>query len=98
MHPRLLQNLLQTVTTLSEDTKILTTSHSPFLIRFISPSKIYLGLPSKEGVAKFSTLKPGKVNKVLKMASAEEVSIGEYLFEMMLDAEDDDEMLTEFFA
>ena len=98
VHPRLLQNLLQTVTTLSEDTKILTTSHSPFLIRFISPSKIYLGLPSKEGVAKFSTLKPGKVNKVLKMASAEEVSIGEYLFEMMLDAEDDDEMLNEFFA
>lgn len=98
VHPRLLQSLLQTVTTLSEDTKIITTSHSPFLIRFIPPAKIYLGLPSKEGVARFNTLRPSKVKKVLKMASAEEVSFGEYLFEMMLDAEDDDEKLNEYFA
>jgi hypothetical protein len=43
-------------------------------------------------------IKPSKVSKVLRLASSEEVSLGEYLFEMMLDMEDDRTLLNEYFG
>jgi hypothetical protein len=98
VHPRLLQNLLMAVHSLAGDTKILITSHSPYLIKYLSPSQIYLGLPTENGVADFRMIKPNKVSKVLRLASSEEVSLGEYLFEMMLDMEDDRTLLNEYFG
>ena len=98
VHPRLLQSLLQVVDTLAGDTKVITTSHSPFLVRYLRPERIWLGLPSPVGVADFRTIRPSKVKKVLQLASGEDTSVGEYLFEMMLDAEADQEMLDEYFA
>lgn len=98
VHPRLLQSLLQVVDTLAGDTRVITTSHSPFLVKYLRPERIYLGLPTPEGVADFRTIKPSKVKKVLQLASGEDTSVGEYLFEMMLDAEADQEMLDEYFV
>jgi hypothetical protein len=49
-------------------------------------------------VADFRTIKSGKVKRVLQLASGEDTSVGEYLFEMMLDAEAEPEMLDEFFV
>jgi len=98
VHPRLLQSLLQVVDTLAGDTKVITTSHSPFLVKYLRPERIWLGLPSPEGVADFRTIRPSKVKKVLQLASGEDTSVGEYLFEMMLDAEADQEMLDEYFV
>jgi predicted ATPase len=98
VHPRLLQSLLQVVTTLAGDTRVMTTSHSPFLVKYLRPERIWLGLPSSEGVANFRTIKSGKVKRVLQLASGEDTSVGEYLFEMMLDAEAEPEMLDEFFV
>ena len=98
VHPRLLQSLLQVVDTLAGDTKVITTSHSPFLVRYLRPERIYLGLPTPEGVADFRTIRPSKVKKVLQLASGEDTSVGEYLFEMMLDAEADQDMLDEYFV
>ena len=72
VHPRLLQSLLQVVDTLSGDTKVITTSHSPFLVKYLRPERIYLGLPSKEGVADFRTIKPSKVKRVMQQASSED--------------------------
>ena len=98
VHPRLLQSLLQVVDTLSGDTKVITTSHSPFLVKYLRPERIYLGLPSKEGVADFRTIRPSKVRRVMQQASSEDTSVGEYLFELMLDVEADQEMLDEYFV
>lgn len=98
VHPRLLQSLLQVVDTLAGETKVITTSHSPFLVRYLRPERIWLGLPSPEGVADFRTIRPSKVKKVMQLASGEDTSVGEYLFEMMLDAEADQEMLDEYFV
>ena len=36
---------------LAGDTKVITTSHSPFLVKYLRTERIYLGLPTKEGVA-----------------------------------------------
>ena len=98
VHPRLLQSLLQVVDMLAGDTKVITTSHSPFLVKYLRTERIYLGLPTKEGVADFRTIKPSKVKKVMQQASSEDTSVGEYLFELMLDVEADEEMLDEYFV
>ena len=97
VHPRLLQNLLTAIVQLAGDTKVLITSHSPYLIKYLEPTKMKFGIPSEEGVADFRSLKPGKVAKVLKNASAEEVSVGEYMFEMLLDMDYDSELVNEYF-
>jgi hypothetical protein len=97
VHPRLLQNLLTAIVQLAGDTKVLITSHSPYLIKYLEPMKMKFGIPSEEGVADFRSLKPSKVAKVLKNASAEEVSVGEYMFEMLLDMDCDSELVNEYF-
>ena len=98
VHPRLLQSLLQVVDTLAGDTRVITTSHSPFLVRYLRPERIWLGMPTAKGVADFRTIKPSRMKRVLQLASAEDTTVGEYLFEMMLDAEADKDMLNEYFV
>ncbi len=97
VHPRLLQNLLSTVVALAGDTKVLVTSHSPYLIKYLEPGQIKLGMPSENGVADFRSLKSNKVSKILRLASSEEISLGEYLFEMMLNMDEEKELLNEYF-
>ena len=76
---------------------MLITSHSPYLIKYLEPTKMKFGIPTELGVADFRSLKPNKVAKVLKNASAEEVSVGEYMFEMLLDMDCNDELINEYF-
>lgn len=97
VHPKLLQNLLTAIVELAGDTKVLITSHSPYLIKYLEPTKMKFGIPSDEGVADFRILKPNKVSKVLKNASAEEISVGEYMFEMLLDMDYNNDLLDEYF-
>ena len=97
VHPKLLQNLLTAIVQLANDTKILITSHSPYLIKYLEPIKMKFGVPSDNGIADFRTLKPNKIAKVIKNASVEEVSVGEYMFEMLLDMDVDNELLNEYF-
>lgn len=97
VHPRLLQNLLIIMDTFAGNTKIITTSHSPYLIKYLSPEQIYLGIPTDKGVAEFHKLKPTKVKNLMRRASSEEVSLGEYLFEMMLDMESEPGIISEYF-
>ena len=97
VHPRLLQNLLTAIVQLAGETKVLITSHSPYLVKYLEPTKMKFGIPTEQGVADFRSLKPSKVAKVLKNASAEEVSVGEYMFEMLLDMDCDNELVNEYF-
>lgn len=97
VHPRLLQNLLIIMCSFAGNTKILTTSHSPYLIRYLNPEQIYLGLPTDKGIAEFRKLKPTKVKSLMRRASSEEISLGEYLFEMMLDMQTDSSLVTQLF-
>ncbi len=97
VHPRLLQNILLTVAALSGNTKVLITSHSPYLVRFLPADRIYVGVPSEQGIADFRTIRSTKVKKLARQAAAEEVTLGEYLFELMLDMEDNSEIINEYF-
>lgn len=98
IHPRLLQSLLSSISDFLGGTKLLFTSHSPNLAKYLSAPQLYIGLPSEKGFVDFRTLKPSKVTHVLKIASAGEMSLGEYLFDLMLDLECDNNSVSELFA
>lgn len=98
IHPRLLQSLLSSIKDFLGDTKLLFTSHSPNLVKYLTAPQLYIGLPSEKGFVDFHTLKTTKVSHVLKIAAAGEMSLGEYLFDLMLDMECDQDLISEFFA
>jgi len=97
VHPRLMENLLLLLKSYAEDTKVLLTSHSPYLMRYMSVRNLWYGMPNNEGLARFSQLKEKKLKYVLKCASEMELTMGEYMFDFMLDIEDSPERVEEFF-
>ena len=92
------ESLLSSISDFLGGTKLLFTSHSPNLAKYLSAPQLYIGLPSEKGFVDFRTLKPSKVTHVLKIASAGEMSLGEYLFDLMLDLEYDSNSVSELFA
>ena len=98
IHPRLLQSLLSMIDDFLGETKLLFTSHSPNLAKYLSAPQLYIGLPSEKGYVDFRTLKATKVSRVLKIAAAGEMSLGEYLFDLMLDLECERDLISEFFT
>jgi predicted ATPase len=97
IHPNLMQTLLSIITEMMGNTKLLFTSHSPNVARNLTAKQLYVGLPSDKGVVDFRTIKPSKVKSVLSIASAGDMSLGEYLFELMLDTEADPSLIDFFF-
>jgi hypothetical protein len=97
IHPDLLQSLLRAIPMLLGDTKLLFTSHSTHLAKHLTYDQLYVGLPSDEGVADFRIIRQAKLKNVLRIAAAGEMALGEYLFELMLNAQDDRKMIDVFF-
>lgn len=78
IHPKLLQNYISILDLLSGDCKLVFTSHSPYIIQFIDPSDIVLGLPTKTGQVDFRYI--NKPKKLISDAYNEGSSVGDYLF------------------
>lgn len=98
IHPSLLHALLDVVKSFLGNTKLLFTSHSPNLLKYMTAPQIYVGLPSNMGEADFRTIKSSKVKSVLQIASAGEMAFGEYLFELLQDAENDPSLIDVYFT
>jgi hypothetical protein len=97
VHPRMMENLLLTMQNYAKDTKILMTSHSPYLMRYLQANQMYFGLPKHDGLAHFAQVEPSKLKYLYKYASDMELTFGEFMFDFMLDIEDDSEKLEKFF-
>lgn len=97
VHPKLLENMILMVQSFAEGIKVLTTSHSPYLVRYLKSRQLTFGLPTEEGVASFHKLKQTKIKTVVKRASAMEMTLGEYMFELMLNLKPESEEITELF-
>lgn len=97
VHPRLLENLLLALHDYAGETKVLLTSHSPYLMSHMRACQMYFGLPADDDVACFARLKEGKVRTVSKFASAMELTVGEYMFDFMLDLEQERGKVVSFF-
>lgn len=88
IHPRMAQELLEVLNENIGSTSLLLTSHSPFLIQYLKPEKIYLGVPREDGVATFKRVKKSKVKEAISAAYKRGLGFGEYLFELMSSDED----------
>lgn len=85
VHPKLFQSYIRIVSQLLDDCKIVITSHSPYVISYLEPAWIYVGVNRKPGVAEFFTFK--KAGQKLLERDAEEfnMSMGDYLFSLLAD-------------
>ena len=97
VHPRLMENLVYTLRSYASQTKILMTSHSPYLMRYMQPEQMYFGLPSPDGLAHFAKINPAKLAYLYRYATDMELTIGEFMFDFMLDLENDTEKMKNLF-
>lgn len=87
VHPGLFQAYIQIVSQLLDDCKVIITSHSPYIISYLDPSWIHVGLNRKAGVAEFFTFKKSGRKQLENDASGFNMSMGDYLFSMLADVE-----------
>ena len=94
IHPGLLRKFLYTISELSGNTKLLFSSHSPYLINYMQPENLYLGLPNSNGVATFKKLKTNTnaMKRLIKNIQSTNMQLGDYLFDLMSSSDDDDIM------
>ena len=83
IHPGLLQNYLDVISQLINNCKIIVTSHSPYIIQYLNPHSIYIGLTDNNGEANFGRIASTKVNALLKDASEYDKSVGDYIFNLL---------------
>ena len=97
VHPKLLENMILMVQSFAEGITVVITSHSPYLVRYLKSRHLTFGLPTNEGVASFHKIRPTKVKTVVKRASAMDMTLGEYMFDLMLGLKPESEEITELF-
>ncbi|MFA5670396.1 MAG: ATP-binding protein [Balneolaceae bacterium] len=83
IHPNLLKKTLEIIYEYLGESKLIITSHSPYLIQYLNLENIYVALPNSEGRATFRNILKGKVRSVINGARDNGLSVGEYLFELM---------------
>ncbi len=96
LNPKILQQYLIALNGFAKNIKIIITSHSPYLINYINPSNIYVGLPNDDGIAIFSKIKDKSIKKLMKDASDLDLHIGDYIFDLMSGDDDDIETLVKY--
>lgn len=96
INPGLLRKLLIVLDNFAENSKVIITSHSPFLINYFNLSSLYLGLPNKEGRGTFKKLKKTSYNRIENTADELNMLNGEYLFDIMSGSDDDVEELRNY--
>ena len=83
------QELLEILNEGIGPTSLLLTSHSPFLVQYLKPEKIFIGVPNADGVATFKRINPSMVKEALSAAYNRGLGLGEYLFELMSSNDDE---------
>lgn len=87
VHPGLFQAYIQIISQLLDDCKVIITSHSPYIISYLNPSWIHVGMNRKPGVAEFFAFKKSGQKQLENDAAGFNMSIGDYLFSMLADSE-----------
>lgn len=87
VHPGLFQAYIQIISQLLDDCKVIITSHSPYIISYLDPSWIHVGVNRRPGIAEFFTFKKLGQKQLESDAAGFNMSIGDYLFSMLADSE-----------
>ena len=96
IHPALFEQLLIILANMVQNIRIIITSHSPYLIQYLDLDNIYVGIPSKDGTAKFEKIKKSKQSSIMKNARDYNISTGDYIFEMLVDSFNDNNELCSY--
>ena len=96
IHPRMLQELLEIISDTLEQTCLIISSHSPYLVQYLKPDQLYAGGCPQPGIAQFFQISPGKTKKLLAAARVYGLSVGEYLFELMCGPESSMKLLRNY--
>ena len=83
IHPGLLKKYLIALSNFAKNSKIIITSHSPYLINFMELSNIYIGVPGNNGIANFKKIKNSAVSKINNTADNLDMMAGEYIFDLI---------------
>ena len=93
IHPGLFRKYIEVINDLSDNTKILITSHSPYLVDYLQPDNIYIGCSHATDIVNFRKIKKTAINKLYRDASHYDMNYGEYLFDLF---SDDNEELNKY--
>lgn len=83
IHPKMMRQLLEVLNEALGEASLIVSSHSPYLVQYLKPEKIYIGIPNDNGVAEFRRIQKNKVKFLVNNARDMELSVGEYLFELL---------------
>lgn len=92
IHPRLFQSYIDIITQLVDGCKIIFTSHSPYIIQYLNPQSIYVGISNETGEVNFKKIAATKVHSLLTDAAKYDSSVGDYIF-TLISSETDDSIL-----
>ena len=95
IHPSLFQSYLRIISQFKGDCKIIITSHSPYLLKYLKSENIYIGVPNNYGIAKFSHIKKSSEKQLEKISRQYDISIGDYIFELLNGNQEDMDELKE---
>lgn len=87
VHPGLFRAYIQIISQLLDDCKVIITSHSPYIISYLDPSWIHIGMNRQPGVAEFFAFKKSGQKQLENDAAGFNMSMGDYLFSMLADSE-----------
>lgn len=96
VHPGLFQKYLQILAALAGNVRIVITSHSPYILQYQRPENIYIGLPNTDGVAQFQRIRPSAQKALLAAAAEEDMSLGDYVFELLSNPLDEANILADY--
>lgn len=87
VHLGLLQSYIRIISQLLDDCKVIVTSHSPYIISYLNPLWLHVGLNRKPGVAEFFAFKKSGQKQLENDAARFKMSMGDYLFSLLADPE-----------
>lgn len=87
VHPGLFQAYIQIINQLLDDCKVIITSHSPYIISYLDPAWVHVGVNREPGVAEFFSFKKSGQKQLENDAAGFHMSMGDYLFSMLADPE-----------
>ena len=95
VHPSLFHAYIQIIEQLLNDCKIIITSHSPYIITYLDPSCIRVGINRQAGLAEFFKFKKTGIKALHQDAVDLNMTMGDCLFSMLSDDENDWEQYLE---
>ena len=88
VHPGLFQTYIRIINQLLDDCKVIITSHSPYIVSYLDPAWIHVGLQKNPGVAKFYSFKKSGQKQLQSDAAQFNMGMGDYLFSLLSDSDD----------